>query len=114
NWGLTPNSSYTLKWGNGNTTDCAGDLADPGFNPRNLPDQHGYIDLGQGNAQGGRGSIGLSGAIQYDICPNCPYHIGDTVEGITGNRAVSGSDVGLRALQDSDQTSITWPDYAGS
>src|SRR6185503_11431618 len=38
NFGLIPNTEYTLKWGNGNSTSCAGDA---GFNPGNVPSEHG-------------------------------------------------------------------------
>src|SRR5581483_6749121 len=44
NFGFVPNQEYTLKWGNGNTTTCAGDA---GFNPQNAPDAHGFVNLGQ-------------------------------------------------------------------
>jgi hypothetical protein len=48
NFGLTPGTEYTLKWGNGNTTTCAGDL---GFTPPGSPpSEHGFGDIGEGNS----------------------------------------------------------------
>src|SRR5258708_7501148 len=57
NFGLIPNTEYTLKWGNGDTTTCAGDL---GFNPGDNPSDHGFVNLGQGN-----GNSSLRGVITY-------------------------------------------------
>lgn len=105
-FGFTTNVAYTLKWGNGNATDCAGDQA---FNPGNDPPQHGYIDVGQGN-----GSSGLEQVIEYGLCPDCPLYTGDHVDGVAGNRAVAGTYLRDLALQDSDQSSTTWAQYASS
>ena len=46
NFGLNPGGQYTLKWGNHNSTTCAGDA---GFNPNLAPDAHGFVDIGEGN-----------------------------------------------------------------
>ena len=112
NFGLTPDVQYTLKWGNGNSTTCAGDL---GFNPGNAPSAHGFIDLGQGN-----GNSSLRGVITYGGYPNAnssPNHvsIGDRIGGVPGNRGTSiFSATAERSNQDPDQTSLTWENYKAS
>lgn len=103
NWGLTPGGEYSLKWGNGNSTNCAGDI---GFDPQNDPPQHGYIDVGQGN-----GSSGLAQVIEYDSCPLCPLSVNQQLDGVPGNRAVVGSYLVNRTDQDPDQSSLTWAQY---
>ena len=111
NFGLIPNTEYTLKWGNGDTTTCAGDL---GWTiPNNdSPSAHGFVDLGQGN-----GNSSLAGVITYGGYPNAnstPNHVsaGDQLYGVPGNR---GSDIftafANRSNQDPDQTSLTWETY---
>ena len=109
NFGLTPGQQYTLKWGNGNTTTCAGDI---GFNPGNVPDKHGFVDLGQGN-----GNNNLRKAIVYGGWPNAlsiPSEVdsGDVLNDVTGNRGSSIFDaLAERSAQDPDQTSLTWTQY---
>jgi len=108
-FGLIPGQQYTLKWGNGNTTTCAGDL---GFNPGNVPDKHGFIDLGQGN-----GTSTLRKAIVFGGWPNAlsiPSEVdsGDVLNDVTGNRGSSIFDaLAERSAQDPDQTSLTWVQY---
>ena len=108
NFGLTPGQRYTLKWDNGNTTSCQGDA---GFNPVNAPDQHGYIDIGQGN-----GTAQMDKAIIYGGFPNglsnpSSISVGTTVQIVPGNRAAIGQSLHDRASQDPDQTSLTWDQY---
>jgi Flp pilus assembly protein TadG len=109
NFGLTPNQQYSLKWGNGNTTTCLGDI---GFNPGNAPPDHGFVDIGQGE-----GTSNLRTAIVYGGYPNSlsvPSVIdtGDQLGDVTGNRGASiFSALGERSLQDPDQTSLTWEQY---
>ncbi len=109
NFGLTPGVKYTLKWGNGNTTTCAGDA---GFNPGNAPSAHGFVDLGQGN-----GNSSLRGVIEFGGYPNSsstPDHVsvGDTLGGVPGNRGASiFSATSNRSAQDPDQTSNNWAEY---
>ncbi len=98
-----------MKWGNGNTTTCAGDA---GFNPGNAPPDHGFVDIGQGN-----GTSNLRTAIVYGGYPNAltvPSVIdsGDQLGDITGNRGSSifGA-LSDRSSQDPDQTSLTWEQY---
>jgi Flp pilus assembly protein TadG len=111
-FGLTPNTEYTLKWGNGDTTTCAGDQ---GFNPNDSPSSHGFVDLGQGNGNSSLGSV-----ITYGGFPNAnssPNHVsaGDTLYAVPGNR---GSSIfgafADRSNQDPNQTSLTWEDYKAS
>jgi len=109
NFGLTPGQQYTLKWGNGNTTTCAGDA---GFNPGNVPDKHGFVDLGQGN-----GNNNLRKAIVFGGWPNAlsiPSSVdsGDVINDVSGNRGTSIFDaLAERSNQDPDQTSLTWAQY---
>ena len=109
NFGLTPNSKYTLKWGNGNTTNCAGDA---GFTPGSPPANHGFVDLGQGN-----GNSSLRGVIVYGGYPNpssTPSSVsaGMYLGGVPGNRGSSIFDAtAQRSAQDPNQTSTTWSDY---
>jgi Flp pilus assembly protein TadG len=109
NFGLTPNTEYTLKWGNGDSTTCAGDL---GFNPADSPSSHGFIDLGQGN-----GNSSLRSVIVYGGYPNSsssPNHVsaGDQLGAVPGNRGASiFSSFAERSNQDPDQTSLTWEQY---
>lgn len=111
NFGLVPGQRYTLKWDNGNTTSCQGDA---GFNPVNAPDQHGYIDIGQGN-----GTANLDKAIIYGGFPNgfstpSSINVGSTVNIVPGDRAAVGQAVYDRSAQDPDQTSLTWDQYKAS
>jgi len=114
NFGLIPNTEYTLKWGNNDTTTCAGDA---GFTlPSNdSPSAHGFVDLGQGN-----GGSSLRGVITYGGYPNAnstPNHVspGTQLNNVPGNR---GSDIftsfAERSNQDPNQTSLTWAQYQAS
>lgn len=104
NFGFTVNTSYTLKWGNGNTTNCAGDS---GFSPGNAPDQHGFVDLGQGN-----GNSSLRDSIMNGVVPP-PITVGvTTVPQVPGNRGSSiFSTVAARSAQDPDQSDVTVAAY---
>jgi hypothetical protein len=107
NFGLTPGARHTLKWGNNNATDCAGDA---GFNPQNAPSQHGFVDLGQGN-----GNSDLRDVIVYGGYPLTPLVPGNRIGGVPGNRGASiFSATAERSLQDPDQTSMTWAEYANA
>ena len=110
NFGFTPGTSYTLKWGNGNNnTTCAGDqsFADP-----NPSSQHGFIDLGQGN-----GNSALRSLIEYGGYPNASstpssVSVGTDLSGVPGNRGTSIFDaLANRAGQDTDTTSTTYAAY---
>jgi Flp pilus assembly protein TadG len=109
NFGFIPGVSYSLKWGNGNTTTCAGDL---GFSPNLAPSGHGFVDLGQGNA-----NSNLRHAIEYGGYPNpnsTPSSVsaGTVLGGVSGNRGSSIFTVlGERSDQDTDQVSLTWAEY---
>ena len=108
-FGLTPGLQYTLKWGNGNSTTCAGDA---GFDPGNAPSQHGFVDLGQGNSN----SL-LREAITYSTYPKpdsdpSSVDVGTVLGGVPGNRGSSIFDaLADRSAQDPDQTSTTWAQY---
>jgi hypothetical protein len=110
NFGLTPGTQYTLKWGNGNTTTCAGDA---GFTPPGSPpSEHGFVDIGEGN-----GNVNVRAAIEYGGYPNAnssPSSVstGDTLGGVPGNRGTSIFDaLNARAAQDTDTSSTTWSQY---
>ncbi|MEO8129911.1 MAG: pilus assembly protein TadG-related protein [Bryobacteraceae bacterium] len=107
NFGFLVNTSYTLKWGNGNTTSCAGDA---GFNPGNAPSAHGFMDLGQGNS-----NSALRDAIMNGVVPP-PITVGQTtLSDVPGNRGSSiFTTVAERANQDLDQTSLTVAAYQAS
>ena len=110
NFGLAPGAVYTLKWGNGNTTTCAGDT---GFTPPGSPpSEHGFVDIGEGNS-----NSNVRTAIEYGGYPNpnsSPSSIsaGDTLGGVPGNRGTSIFDaLANRAAQDTDVSSTTWDQY---
>lgn len=104
NYGLTPGLQYTLKWGNGNNTTCAGDI---GFNPGNAPSQHGFIDLGEGNA-----NSGIRDAIVNGGYPTTPLVLPARLPDVPGNRGSSiFSAFATRSGQDTDQTSTTYTQY---
>src|ERR1700674_3341949 len=110
NFGFTPGVQYTLKWGNGNTTTCAGDA---GFTPPGQPpSEHGFVDIGEGN-----GNANVRVAIEYGGYPNAnssPSSVsgGDTLVGVPGNRGTSIFDaLAYRAAQDTDDASTTWAQY---
>jgi Flp pilus assembly protein TadG len=110
NFGLTPGSVYTLKWGNGNTTTCAGDA---GFTPPGSPpSEHGFIDIGEGNS-----NSNVRTAIRWGGYPNAnstPSSIstGDTLGGVPGNRGSSIFDaLNDRAQEDTDDVSATYAAY---
>ena len=109
NFGLTVGSQYTLKWGNGNSTTCAGDS---GFDPGNAPSAHGFIDLGQG-----KGNSSLRGVIVYGGYPNAnstPSSVsnGTVLDGVPGNKGSSiFTALAERSAQDPDQTSTTLAAY---
>jgi Flp pilus assembly protein TadG len=108
-FGLTRDTEYTLKWGNGNTTNCAGDS---GFSPGNAPDQHGFVNIGQGNS-----NSNLTGAIEYSGYPNTSSSpnsvgIGTQLSVVPGNRGSSiFNSLESRSNQDPDQTDTTWDAY---
>jgi Flp pilus assembly protein TadG len=124
NFGFTPGTEYTLKWGsgggggNGNggggnaTTTCGGDL---GFTDPNPSSQHGFVDLGQGN-----GNSSLRGLIVYGGYPNAnstpsSVSVGTTLGGDPGNRGTSVfSALAERSNQDPDQTSTTYDQYVAA
>ena len=110
NFGLTPGLEYTLKWGNGNTTTCAGDA---GFTPPGSPpSEHGFVDIGEGNS-----NSNVKTAIQYGGYPNpnsTPSSVsaGDSLKGVPGNRGTGIFDaLNNRASQDTDTSSTTWAQY---
>jgi Flp pilus assembly protein TadG len=110
NFGLTVGSSYTLKWGNGNTTTCGGDA---GFTPPgNPPSEHGFVNIGEGNS-----NSNVRTAIEYGGYPNAnssPSSIetGDSLNGVPGNRGTSIFDaLAGRVGQDTNSTAATYADY---
>ena len=110
NFGLTPGTEYTLKWGNGNATTCLGDLS---FTPPGAPpSEHGFVDIGEGNS-----NANVRTAIKYGGYPNAnssPSSIstGDTVNGVPGNRGTSIFDsLQNRVNQDTDPISPTYAAY---
>ena len=113
NFGLTPGTQYTLKWGNGNSTTCAGDL---GFTPPGAPpSEHGFVDIGEGN-----GTSGIRPAIEYGGYPNANSTPSSVTAGMNlvsdpGNRGSSifGA-LSNRVNQDTDITSTTWDQYKAS
>jgi Flp pilus assembly protein TadG len=107
NFGFAVNTEYTLKWGNGNTTNCGGDK---GFSAGNAPDQHGFLDLGQGNA-----NSALRDAIMNGVVPP-PISVGQTTLGVVpGNRGSSiFTEAAGRSAQDPDQSSVTIAEYQRS
>ena len=112
NFGFVPGIYYTIKWGNGNSTSCAGDS---GFNPGNSASQHDFVDLGQGNSNNL-----LRNAIKYGGYPNAystPSSVtaGDSLYSVPGNRGSSIFGAAAeRSLQDPDQTSTTWAQYVAA
>jgi hypothetical protein len=110
NFGLTSGNEYTLKWGKGNSTSCAGDA---GFSPPGSPpSQHGFVDIGEGNS-----NSNVRTAIEYGAYPNVnsnPSSIstGVALGGVPGNRGSSIFDaLAGRAAQDTNDTSTTFAQY---
>ncbi len=113
NFGWTVGQSYTLKWGNGGTTTCAGDA---GFTPPgNPPSEHGFVDIGTGNS-----NSNIRSAIEYGGYPNSdssPSSLatGNSLGGVPGNRGTSIFDaLNARAAQDSNDTAATYAAYEAS
>lgn len=81
---LTSGIEHTLKWGNGNTTTCAGDS---GFTPPGAPpSEHGFVDIGEGNSNNN-----VRTAITYGSYPNSSstpssLYLGETLDSVPGNR----------------------------
>jgi Flp pilus assembly protein TadG len=113
NFGFTPGSEYTLKWGNNNDSTCAGDA---GFAPPgNPPSEHGFVDIGEGNSNSRVRTAITSGG--YPNANSSPSSIttGDVLGGVPGNRGSSIFDaLQSRVNQDSDFTSSTWAQYKAS
>lgn len=113
NFGWTVGQQYTLKWGNGNTTTCAGDA---GFTPPgNPPSEHGFVDIGEGNS-----NSNVRTGIEYGGYPNAnttpsSLSAGTSLGGVPGNRGTSIFDaLNTRSAQDSNDTSTTYADYLAS
>ncbi len=113
NFGLTPGVEYTLKWGNGNTTTCAGDA---GFTPPGSPpSEHGFVDLGEGNS-----NRNVRTGVEYGGYPNADSSsssvaAGDSLGGVPGNRGTSiFNALAGRAAQDTNDTSARYADYLAS
>jgi Flp pilus assembly protein TadG len=113
NFGFTVGQQYTLKWGNGNTTTCAGDA---GFTPSGSPpDEHGFVDIGEGNS-----NSNVRTGIEYGGYPNAnstpsSLSAGTSLGGVPGNRGSSIFDaLNNRAAQDSNDSSTTYTDYEAS
>jgi Flp pilus assembly protein TadG len=115
NFGFTVGQPYTLKWGNGSTTTCAGDLNPPFTPPGNPPSEHGFVDIGEGNS-----NSNVRTAIEYGGYPNAnsspsSLSAGTSLGGVPGNRGSSIFDaLNARAAQDSNDTSATYADYVAS
>jgi Tfp pilus assembly protein PilV len=113
NFGLTPGLQYTLKWGNGNVTTCAGDA---GFTPPGSPpSEHGFVDIGEGN-----GNSSVRQAIMYGGYPNAnssPSSIstGNDENSVPGNRGTSIFDaLNSRSAMDTNDTALTYAAYEAS
>lgn len=114
NFGFTEGHIYTLKWGNGGSTTCSGDLNDPwptGQDP-SPSSQHGFVDIGTGNS-----NANIKDAIINSDYPPAGTVISSTAPNnilgaVPGNRGHSISDaLVMRSAQDSDQTSVTYAAY---
>jgi Flp pilus assembly protein TadG len=112
NFGFVPGQEYTLKWGNGNTTDCAGDA---GFDPGMAPSGHGFVNIGQGNATSAiRQAIDYGGYPNSSSTPSTLYQ-GEDLNQDPGNKGSSIFDaLAARSEQDPDQTDLTVPAYEAS
>jgi len=113
NFGWTVGQSYTLKWGNGSTTNCGGDA---GFTPPGTPpSEHGFVDIGEGNSNSNvRTAIEYGGYPNADSSPSS-LSAGTSLGGVPGNRGSSIFDaLNARAAQDSNDTSATYADYVAS
>lgn len=102
-FGLTVGQDYTLKWSNGNTTNCPGDA---GFTPPGSPpSEHGFVDIGEGNS-----NANVQTAITYGGWPNAtstPSSIftGADEDGVPGNRGTSiDTALNSRIALDTDTT----------
>jgi Flp pilus assembly protein TadG len=115
NFGFTPGVEYTLKWGNGNSTTCAGDQgwSDPASNKS--PSAHGFVDLGQGHGNSSlRGVIVFGGYPNANSTPSSVY-AGMDLGSVPGNRGASiFSALAERSNQDTDQSSTTYAQYLSS
>jgi hypothetical protein len=112
NFGLTPGTEYTLKWGNGSTTNCAGDLGIPNFPPGQPPSEHGFVDIGEGNSNSNVRDAIINGG--YPNANSSPSSLaaGDTLGGVPGNRGHSIFDaLNTRASEDTDDSSTTYAAY---
>ncbi len=109
NFGFIPGQQYSLKWGNGNTTTCAGDA---GFSPGLAPSGHGFVDIGEGNSNSNvRSAIEFGGYPNSSSTPSTLY-AGEDLGGDPGNRGASIFDaMAARSLQDPDQTDTTIAAY---
>jgi Flp pilus assembly protein TadG len=114
NFGFTAGHLYTLKWGNGSSTSCSGDLNDPWptGESSNPPPDHGFVDLGFGNSNSGlRDAIINSDYPQADtvVSSTAPNN---TLSAVPGNRGASiFSALATRSAQDSDQDSLNYTAY---
>ncbi len=112
NFGFVPGQEYSLKWGNGNTTNCGGDA---GFDPGLAPSGHGFVNIGQGNA-----TSAIRSAIEYGGYPNSSstpstLYAGEDLGQDPGNKGSSIFDaLAARSEQDPDQTDLTVPAYETS
>jgi hypothetical protein len=110
NFGLTPGTQYSLKWDNGNSSTCAGDIS---FTPPGSPpSEHGFVDIGEGNSNSNVRSAIINGG--YPNANSSPSSIatGDSLGGVPGNRGSSIFDaLNTRAGQDTDDTSTTYAAY---
>ncbi len=110
NFGLTPGTQYALKWPKSGSSPCNGDT---GFIvPGSPPSEHGFVDIGEGNANSRVRDAIISGG--YPNANSNPSSIatGDTLGGVPGNRGSSifGA-LDTRASQDTDDLSTTYPQY---
>ena len=110
NFGLTPGTQYSLKWANGNTSTCAGDIT---FTPPGSPpSEHGFVDIGEGNSNSNVRTAIINGG--YPNANSSPSSVGagDTLGGVPGNRGSSIFDaLATRAAEDTDDTSASYSQY---
>ena len=102
---FTPGVEYSLKWGNGNTTSCAGDA---GFDPSLAPSGHGFVDLGQGNGTSAIDQVNEYGGYPNSSSTPSTLYAGEDLGGVPGNKGSSVfSALAARSDQDSDETVTT-------
>ena len=110
NFGLTPGTSYALKWPKNGSSSCSGDIG--WVVPGSPPSEHGFVDIGEGNSNSKVRSAIVNGG--YPNANSSPSSLvtGDSLGGVPGNRGSSIFDaLDTRATQDTDDISTTYAVY---